>query len=56
MENTYLISCGCMLLCNFENSGDGVVLGQSLMVKTTLLLCISISPLLCIVRFVVVYM
>ena len=35
----------------------GLVLGQCLMVIPALLLCKSIiSPLLCIVRFVVVYM
>ena len=33
----------------------GLVLGQSLMVISALLLCKSISPLLCTVRFVVVY-
>ena len=34
----------------------GLVLGQSLMVISALLLCKSVSPLLCTVRFAVVYM
>ena len=39
-----------------KHGGDGVsIIGQSLMVISTLLLCKSITPLLGTVRFVVVY-
>ena len=59
MQNIFKLAvgvCCCLQICNSVNMVVKVlVLGQSLMVISTLLLCKSISPLLCIMRFVVVY-
>ena len=59
MQNTFKLAvdvCCCLQICNsvVNMVVKGLVLGQSLMVASTLFLCKSISPLLCIMRFVVV--
>ena len=60
MQSTYLVAglYVCLKICNsvVNMVVIGLVHGQSLMVISTLLLCKSASPLLCIVRFVIVYM
>ena len=60
MQNTFYLAvgvCCCLQICNsvVKIVVKGLVLGQSLMVVSTLLFCKIISPLLCIMRFVVVY-
>ena len=57
MQNTFKLAvdvCCCLQLCNSAVNMvvKGLVLGQSLMVISILLLCKSISPLLYIMRFV----
>ena len=60
IQNTFKLAvgaCCCFLqICNsvVNMVVKGLVLGQSLMVVSILLLCKSISPLLCIMRSVVV--
>ena len=60
MQNTFKLAAGvccCLQICNsvVNMVVKKLVLGQSLMVVSTLLLCKSISLFLCIMRFVVVY-